>query len=49
MLRHLAVLAVAFLAVTAIAAALGAKNLGTAATFGQMAFAATLVWILVRR
>ena len=49
MLRHLAVLAVVFLAVTAISYALGAANLGTAATFGQLAFVATLVWILVRR
>ena len=35
--------------VTAIAALLGAANLGTAATFGQIAFAAALVWVLLKR
>jgi hypothetical protein len=44
----LALLAV-FLGVTAIAALLGAANLGTAATFGQIAFAAALVWVLLKR
>ncbi len=39
----------AFAAATAIAAALGAPNLGTAMTFGQLAFAATAIYILVRR
>ena len=33
---------------TAIAALLGAANLGTAMAFGQLAFAATLVWALLR-
>jgi len=28
---------------------LGAPNLGTALAFGQMGFAATLVWVLLRR
>ncbi len=41
-------LAVAFAGATAIAAALGAANFGTALTFGQLAFAATLVWVLLR-
>jgi hypothetical protein len=36
-------------AATAIAAALGAANFGHALTFGQLAFAATLVWVLLRR
>jgi hypothetical protein len=34
---------------TAIAALLGAANLGTALTFGQIAFAAALVWVLLKR
>ena len=37
-----------FLAATAIALLAGAKNLGTALTFGQIAFAATLVVVLLR-
>jgi hypothetical protein len=39
----------ALVVATLIAELLGAANLGTALTFGQMAFAATLVWILLRR
>ena len=38
-----------FVVVTAIAALLGAANLGTAATFGQIAFAGALVWVLLKR
>ena len=38
-----------FVAVTAVAWVLGAANLGTAATFGQIAFAAALVWVLLKR
>jgi len=34
---------------TAIAALAGAKNFGTALTFGQLAFAAALVYVLLRR
>jgi hypothetical protein len=34
---------------TLVAAALGAANLGTALTFGQIAFAAALVWVLLKR
>ena len=37
------------LLVAAIAALLGAANFGTAATFGQIAFAAALVWMLLKR
>jgi hypothetical protein len=44
---QLALLAAAFAGVTLIALALGAKNLGTALTFGQIGFAATLVWLLL--
>jgi hypothetical protein len=35
--------------VTAIAALAGATDFGTALTFGQIAFAATLVWVLLKR
>ena len=45
----LATLLGAFAAATAIAAALGAANFGTALGFGQLTFAATLVWVLLRR
>ena len=48
-LRDLTILLVTFVAVTALAAALGAANLGTAAGFGQIALAAALVYVLVRR
>jgi hypothetical protein len=41
-------LLVVFAAVTAIAAALGAANFGTALTFGEIAFAVALVWTIVR-
>jgi ABC-type methionine transport system permease subunit len=48
-LRDLTLLVVTFLAVTALASALGAANLGTAASFGQLAFAVALVYVMVRR
>jgi hypothetical protein len=47
--RDLLLLIVVFAVITAIAAALGATNFGTALTFGQIAFAGVLVWVLVRR
>ena len=34
---------------TLVAAVLGATNLGTALTFGQIAFAMALVWVLLKR
>jgi hypothetical protein len=37
----------AFVAVSAIAALLGAANMGTALTFGQIAFAAAVLWVLL--
>ncbi|HEX6621414.1 MAG TPA: hypothetical protein VF024_17270 [Solirubrobacteraceae bacterium] len=49
MIRGIAFLLAVFVVVTAIAALLGAANLGTAATFGQIAFAAALVWMLLKR
>ena len=39
----------AFVAGTLVALALGAINTGTAMTFGQLAFAGTLVWVLAKR
>jgi hypothetical protein len=45
----LGLLLASFAGATAIAAALGAANFGTALTFGQLAFAATLVWVMLRR
>lgn len=49
MLRDLAILAVVFVAVTGLAELLGAPNLGTAATFGQIAFVGVLLALLLRR
>lgn len=49
MLRDLAILVGAFAAGSALAAALGAANLGTALSFGQIAFALALAWVLLRR
>lgn len=39
----------AFVLGTALTAALGAANFGTALAFGQIAFAITLVWVLLAR
>jgi ABC-type methionine transport system permease subunit len=39
----------AFVLASALAGALGAANLGTALAFGQMAFAATTVYVILRR
>ncbi|MCW3019163.1 MAG: hypothetical protein JWN10_1471 [Solirubrobacterales bacterium] len=39
----------AFVLASVLAGALGAVNLGTALAFGQMAFAATTVYVLLRR
>ena len=49
MARDLVIVLGAFAAASAVALALGAANLGTALAFGQLAFAATLVYVLVRR
>ena len=39
----------AFVLGTVVAEIFGAANLGTALTFGQIAFAAALVYVLLRR
>ncbi len=46
--RELIVLAVAFAAGVGLAEALGAINLGVAFGIGQLTFAATLIWFLLR-
>jgi hypothetical protein len=47
--RDLLTMLGAFVLAAALAGALGAANLGTALAFGQMAFAGTLVYILLKR
>jgi hypothetical protein len=49
MLRDLAIVAAAFIAASALAGALGAVNLGTALAFGQIGFAISLVYVLLKR
>jgi hypothetical protein len=48
-LRDVALMIGAFAAASAVAAAAGAANFGTALAFGQIGFAAALVWVLLRR
>ena len=48
MARQLLLLLLAFAGGTAVAALLGATNLGTALGVGQITFAAMLVWVLLR-
>jgi hypothetical protein len=47
LIRQIAVALGAFVAATLLALAFGAKNLGTALTFGQIAFAATVVALIL--
>ncbi len=46
---ELAMIIGAFVVATLVALALGAVNLGTALAFGQMALAAMVVYIILRR
>jgi hypothetical protein len=48
-LADLALMLGAFVAGTLVALVLGADNTGIALAFGQLAFAAALVWVLLRR
>ncbi len=48
MSRQLLLLLLAFVIGTAVAGLLGAANLGVALGVGQLCFAATLVWVLLR-
>lgn len=49
MLLDLAILVGTFVVVSALAGLLGAANLGTALTFGTIAFAAVLVALMLKR
>jgi hypothetical protein len=49
LLRDLAIIFGAFVLATAIAGVAGASSLGVALTFGQIAFASALVWVMLRR
>jgi hypothetical protein len=49
MARDLVIVFSSFVIASALAAALGAANLGTALAFGQMAFAASTVYVMLRR
>jgi hypothetical protein len=49
MRRNLLGMFAAFVIASAVAGALGAANLGTALAFGQMAFAASTVYVILRR
>jgi hypothetical protein len=49
MRRDLLLMFAAFVLASALAGALGAINLGTALAFGQMAFAATTVFVILKR
>jgi hypothetical protein len=48
-LADLAIMLGAFAVASAVAAALGAANFGTALSFGQIGFALALVYVLLRR
>jgi len=49
MVRSLLLMFGAFILASALAGALGAVNLGTALAFGQIGFAATTVYVLLKR
>jgi hypothetical protein len=49
MARDLLMMFGAFVLASLLAAALGAVNLGTALAFGQIAFAITTVYVMIRR
>ncbi len=49
MVRDLLMMFGAFVLASALAGALGAVNLGTALAFGQIAFAITTVYVILRR
>ena len=49
MARDLATMFGAFILASVLAGALGAANLGTALAFGQIAFAASVVYVMLKR
>ena len=48
-LADLGILGIAIAATTAVAALLGAANLGQALTFGELGFMVALAWVLLGR
>jgi hypothetical protein len=46
--RGILILVAVFVVVTALAELFGAANLGTAATFGQIAFAGVLMYLILK-
>jgi len=49
MRRDLLTIVGAFVFASALAGALGAHNLGTALSFGQIAFAVSVIYVMLRR
>jgi hypothetical protein len=49
MVRNLLLIVGAFVVASALAGALGAPNLGTALSFGQIALAIMVVYVMIRR
>ena len=49
MARDLTIMLGAFVLTSALAGALGAVNLGTALAFGQIGFAASVVYVMLKR
>lgn len=47
--RDLTTMLAAFVLASALAGALGAANLGTALAFGQIGFAVSVVWVMLKR
>jgi len=47
--RDLTIMLGAFVLASALAGALGAVNLGTALAFGQIGFAASVVYVMLKR
>jgi hypothetical protein len=49
MIRDILIAVGAFVLASALVGALGATNLGTALSFGQIAFAGAVVYVMLRR
>jgi hypothetical protein len=49
MVRDLLTMAGAFVLASLLAGALGAANLGTALSFGQIAFALSVIYVMLKR
>jgi hypothetical protein len=46
--RDISLLVAVFVGVTALAELFGAVNMGTAMTYGELAFAGALLWVILR-